>query len=197
MVSYIVSAYDRPDSLPGCLWSLKIQTDQNFEVIVTDNGGTQRNQDAVAAMNDSRFRYVNTKVVATSPAWDCYWSAEYAVSNLTRGEWICLPSDDSYYVPIFQAAMLAAARAGNWNLVYCDMLYDRKITGRYEKLDVQPTVNHIDKTGFLLRRESWIGFPDKRTDSPGPCDCDGRTIDRLRQSGIRHGKVHETLCVHN
>src|SRR5208337_2687043 len=43
-VSYIVSAYDRPDHLGCVLYSIKAQTDQSFEVIVTDNGGDERNR---------------------------------------------------------------------------------------------------------------------------------------------------------
>ena len=200
-VTYIVSAFDRPNCLPCVLWSLKVQTDPDFEVIVADNALTPGLQILhtylVNSLQDSRFRHVNTAQHKSSPAWDCYWSAEWIVEHEAKGEWICLPSDDSYYVPIFQEAMLAKARTHSLKLVYCEMLYDRRIGGIYSPLDVQPVPCRIDKTGFMLRRDVWIGFPNKPTEGPASSICDGLMIHDLVTRGVRHAKVEEILCVHN
>ncbi len=200
-VTYIVSAFNRPASLPCCLWSLKVQTDADFEVIVADNSIDRNAQlsheRAVHFLDDPRFSRVDTAKRNTSPAWDCYWSAEWVVANCARGEWICLPSDDSYYVPVFQETLLKAATEKRWKFVYCDMLYDRRMHGRYEKLDVQPWRGAIDKTGFLIRRDSWIGFPLKPTDAPRASTCDGDMAAELVKRGVPHGKVNEVLVVHN
>ena len=200
-VSYIVSAFDRPTSLPCCLWSLKVQSDPSFEVIVADNAlreGLQlRHALAVRQLDDPRFRHVDTSNPANC-SWDCYWSAEWLVTHgRVKGEWICCPSDDSYYVPIFQEALLDAAGKNGWDLVYSDMLYDRRIGGVYKKLDVEPRRNWIDKTGFFVKRKHWIGFPEKPTTGPQRSSCDGAMIDQLVASGIKHGKVPEILVVHN
>jgi glycosyltransferase involved in cell wall biosynthesis len=198
-VSYIVSAYNRPASLPCCLWSLKVQTDPDFEVIVADNGleiaHDIRHQLAVCNLNDPRFRRVDTSN-SENPAWDSYWSAEIAVEHEACGEWLCFPSDDSYYMPIFQEALVKAAEERGWDLVYCDMIYDRRLSGKYATLDVQARVGQIDKTGFLLKREKWIGFPHKPT-VPGFSCADGEMIAQLVASGVKHGKVSEILVVHN
>jgi hypothetical protein len=200
-VSYIVSAFERPDCLPCCLWSLKIQTDPDFEVIVADNALDWRvqlqHQRAVEALGDSRFRHCNTAKQSTDQAWDSYWSAEWAVKHETRGAWICLPSDDSYYVPVFQQVMLTKARLDKLQLVYCDMLYDRRLAGKYKVLNTAPAPEFIDKTGFLVARDAWIGFPTKRQRWPGPSICDGQMIQELVRRGVPHGKVDEVLCVHN
>ena len=200
-VTYIVSASNRPASLPCCLWSLKVQTDPDFEVIVADNAADEWTQErhacVVSSLCDERIRHVNTHRHASSPAWDCYWSAEWVVANCARGEWICLPSDDSYYVPVFQETLLKAATEKHWKFVYCDMLYDRRMHGRYEKLDVQPWRGAIDKTGFLIRRDAWIGFPLKPTDAPRASTCDGDMAAELVKRGVPHGKVNEVLVVHN
>jgi len=199
-VTYIVSAFNRPERLPCVLWSLKVQTDPDFEVIVADNARTSELQEAhfeiVSSLADPRFRHHNTAFYPT-PAWDCYWSAEWLFAQgQAKGDWICLPSDDSYYVPVFQEAMLTKARADSLSLVHCDMLYDRRIGKKYQVFKTAPVPRFIDKTGFLLAREAWIGFPAK-PQTPSPSYCDGLMIEELVRRGIRHGHVDEVLCVHN
>jgi glycosyltransferase involved in cell wall biosynthesis len=205
-VSYIVSAFDRPDHLGCVLYSIKAQTDQSFEVIVTDNGGDARNENVVARLDDSRFRYIDTSKASgnqTSPAWDCYWSGEFG-GRLAKGRYLCFPSDDGYYVPCFQKKLVTTADQMDWQLVFCDMLLDRP-AGPYvdppvqiqNVLDVKPMVGCIDKTGFLIRRESWIGWPTKPEDRFRGSAADGEMIDIVRRNGIRFGKLNEVLCVHN
>jgi hypothetical protein len=201
-VTYIVSAFNRPASLPCCLWSLKVQTDSDFEVIVADNstreGEQLRHAVAVRQLNDLRFRHVNTAQHATVPPWDCYWAAEWVIEHEARGEWLCFPSDDSYYVPIFQEALLDAANGNGWKFVYCDMLYDRRLSGRYERMDVSPVPSAIDKTGFLIHREAFIGFPWKWTEGETRgASCDGYLAAEVVGRKLPHGKVNEVLCVHN
>lgn len=200
-VTYIVSAFDRPKFLRCCLASIAVQTDPDFEVIVADNSTKPImgawHQGIVDSLRDPRFRLVDTAQHATSPAWDCYWSAEWIVEHEAKGEWICLPNDDSYYMPLFQEALLAAAQKHKWKFIYCDMVYDRRLRGKYAELDVGPWRGAIDKTGFLLHRSAWIGFPHKPTDRVRASTCDGDMAYELTMRGVNHGKVHEILVVHN
>jgi len=202
-VTYIVSVYERPRALRGCLACLQVQTDPDFEVIVANTGpneAMQRAHEEVVAQfacDDPRFSYVNTLEYKSSPAWDCYWAAEWVVEHLASGDWICLPSDDSYYVPMFQERCLARARLNNWSLVWPEMLYDPRLHGRYEKLDARACVGGIDKTGFLIRRDAWIGFPSKPTDYSRSSCADGEMIAELVGRGVAHGKIDEIMVVHN
>ena len=84
----------------------------------------------------------------------------------------------------------------NWSLVWPEMLYDPRIHGRYEKLDARACVGGIDKTGFLLRRDAWIGFPTLGQVYGDAC-CDGEMICELVRRGVAHGKIEEILVVHN
>jgi hypothetical protein len=199
-VTYVISAYNRPDHLLGCMASLMVQTDDNFEAIIADNAtlpAYQRlNEIAVEKLDDERFRHINTQAFNNSPGFDCYHSAEVIVDRYAAGEYIVLPSDDSLYMPVFQETCLQAAREHDWQLIYVDMLYDRRGHGRYHHKVVAPKVCEIDKTCFMLRRDCWIGFPDKPQTLSSSC-CDGQMIERLVQSGIRHGHVAEPLVVHN
>lgn len=197
-VTYIVSAYDRPLHLRGCLASLQVQTDPDFEVIVADNGGLEHNAIITGQMNDERFRYINTGVYTTTPAWDCYWSAEWVVEHEAKGEWICLPSDDSYYMPIFQQVCMEKAKLNNWQLVFPNMLYDRRLNGStYSVLDTSPHSCRIDKCGFFIRRDVWIGFPGKPQGYRQSSCCDGEMIQQVVERGARWGKIEECLVIHN
>jgi glycosyltransferase involved in cell wall biosynthesis len=190
-ISYIVSTYHRPDLLPCVLHSLKVQTSSDFEVLVTDNSTDlkmiRKNRLAVDILDDDRFQYCNVKFS------DCYTSAEWGVRN-AKGEFLCFPSDDSYYVPHFGELMLKAARKDNLELVYCNMIYDPRYFGHYWVLDVEARHTRIDKTGFLLKRDRFINFPGKINSA---CDADGYLIDELVRRGIKHGKIVDIMVVHN
>ena len=198
-VSYIVSALARPQWLRCCLASLQVQSDTDFEVIVADNA----TDDAIVAlhelvvqqMGDERFRYIRMTPHMDDARWNCYWSADWIVEHgEAKGQYICLPSDDSYYMPLFQEAMLALARAQDLGLVYCEMVYDRRGHGTYRVLSTYPCYGRIDKTGFMIRRDAWIGFIGK---CERPDDSDGVMIDELMRRGVKYGKVEEILVVHN
>lgn len=199
-VTYVISAFNRPDHLLGCMASLMVQTDDDFEAIIADNAidpSYQRlNEIAVEKLDDERFRHVNTQVFNNSPGFDCYHSAEIVMDRYATGDWIVLPSDDSYYVPVFQETLLRIARANDLQLIYCDMLYDRRGNGKYHHKIVAPRACEIDKTCFMLRRDCWIGFPNKPTE-PIASSCDGEMIEQLVRQGIKHGRVDEMLVVHN
>ncbi len=193
-LSFVVSTCDRPGMLPIVLHSLAVQTFTDFEVIVTDNSPTIAmsflNNKCVDDLADRRFRYTITS------GRDCYFSAEWAVKHECKGEFLCFPSDDSYYVPCFAEIMLKAADLNRWGLVYCNMVYDARFNGQhYAVVNVQPMVNSIDKTGFMMKRSWFEGFPGKV--ESGPCKADGELIESLIERGIQHGKVHDVMVVHN
>ena len=191
-ISYILSAYHRPDELACVLYSLKLQTQSDFEVIVTDNstdpGIAARNRSVIYDLQDARFHYYNPRTI------DCYTSAEWAIP-MARGEFLCFPSDDSYYMPLFGEVLLKAARNNNLDLAYCNMIIDPRYFGMYWMLDVVAQLNCIDKTGFILRKSKFTRFPGAL--STRFVDTDGRLISELVRQGIRHGKVKDILVVHN
>jgi glycosyltransferase involved in cell wall biosynthesis len=189
-LSFIVSAYDRPATLPVCLASLHVQVHKSIEVIVTDNSADpsiQRQHQAACAQFGARYLNVQAK--------SCYHSAEVGATQ-AQGEFLCFPSDDSYYVPIFAHRLLKEARVRHADLVYCEMLYGHVVPETpYYTFQVQPKLGSIDKTGFILRRSRFKRFPGKL--DVGPCGADGMLIDELIHSCIRHYKIPEILVVHN
>lgn len=187
-LSFIVSTYHRPQVLRCLLVSLDIQTEKDFEVIVTDNS----RDDVVAAKNlevvkefDNRFEYKRTY------REECYSSAEDG-AKISKGRFLCFPSDDNYYLPQFAEMMLRHALHKNLDLVYCDCVYGKPGQVPF-LLNVIPQTNHIDKGGFLIARDKFTEFPGK-----APVSCsDGWFIKECVKKGVRHGKCNGVLWVHN
>lgn len=200
-ITYIVSAFNRPHMLRCCLASLKAQhSNLDAQILVTDNAVDYECRDEHQAIcEDMCVEYLHTG------APSCYHSAEMG-AQMADKDYLCFPSDDSYYVPAFAHKMLCAASQNNWDLVYCDMVYELnrlQADGGYGLLTVEPRWTKIDKTGFILRRSRFKEFPNKGMDGliPAPsvdtCGADGYLIEQLMAEGISHGKVNEILVVHN
>jgi len=188
LCSFIMSAYDQPEHLILALYSLKLQTEKNFEVIVCDNSPDQRNGLACNYVADSRIRYLWTG----QTCGNCYESANVGARE-AKGDFFCFPSCDNYYVPQFLEIMLRMR--GVANLIYCDMLYDPRWTkNQYTVVDVQPKVGYIDKGGFLIHSHFFQPFPYLRS---AKGEADGLLAQDLVGSGVSHAKAPGVLWVHN
>jgi hypothetical protein len=195
MISYIVSAYDRPAYLTCCLASLCTQEGAS-EIIICDNSGGIESR-ALATLFGCR--YLDTSQLGVPLGATCYHDLSYVEP---KGDWLCFPSDDSYYVPQFAHIMLAYAAKSDWEYVYCDMLYDPRLahatTGvqdTYSIMATAPSPGSIDKTNFMVTRKAFDrvgGWPQHEADWR-----DGALAVALVQSGVRHGKAPGIMCVHN
>lgn len=186
-VSFIVSAFNRPQALVTCLYSLRIQTFGDFEVIVADNSEGDLNAAVVRSLDDSRFRFLR------AGTRDCYESSNLAARD-ARGEYLCFPSDDGYYCPRFLELMF---RNGDADLIYCDCIWDGRGYGPGEEcihLVAEPRLGKIDKGGFLLRREKFTAF-----NGPAGVDraADGQLVEEVIRNGATHQKVNICGWVHN
>lgn len=193
-ISFIVSAYDRPDALKLCLLSLILQTEHNWEAIVTDNNPVALHSaftlQVVQELDDSRIRYLHTGHSAP----ECYRAAEIA-AEVAHGDFLCFPSDDSYYAPYFAERLLALADQNSFELVFSDLVIigpDNAIV-----LPCAAACCHIDKTNFLLKRSRFTEFPGKSLEQGGRSCSDGLLIDEVVRQGIMLGKVAQPLVIHN
>ncbi len=194
MVSFIISSYERPEYLLTCLASLSIQTGEK-ELLVTCNSPANSE---MGIANREVAQRLGARVYHTG-APDSYYAAEMVVGE-AKGEWLCFPSDDSYYVPLFMPYMVVQAVTNQWDFIYCDMLYTSKWTEpvpwAYSVMDVRPVRHYIDKTCFLMKRHLFNGFPGKR--GGAPCEADGELAEELVSRGVSHGKAEGgALVVHN
>lgn len=197
MISFIVSAYERPLSLRCCLASLAVQEGDNEIIVCANNLYWQHEQVVNEFLKDPVYeKPLNIRWIATRElgAVECYDAAAIAAKE-AKGDYLCFPSDDSMYVQGFAREMIYQAKANRADLVYCDCIYrqDPRI-GKwpdYKFLITQPLMGRIDKTCFIVRRDLFTEFP------PHPKGWrDGALIEQLVSQGVRHAKATGVLVVH-
>jgi len=190
MISYIVSVYDRMDSLNACLESIAANPEMK-EVFVCCN--STRPFD-MALCSTATCRYHGKMERTGFDADDCYKSANLVAPN-ADGDWLCFPSDDSLYVADFQRIMIETAVRTQADLVYCDMVYkcgsEQNDWKPYTVLDAMPRMGRIDKTNFIIRRELFKGFPSHRRNWR-----DGALIEQVIRDGAKPAKAPGILVVH-
>lgn len=197
-VAFIVGSFNRPDRLRTCLASLADQTYRDIEVIVVDNSDVRREAHAVRrrveALHDSRFRYeyVGDRTFNKELNMRSLYEATEIGVSLTSKPWLCLPNCDSYYTPWFAERMLREATAQSLEMVYCDLIAG-SANGHWP-MQVSPMRCCCDKTCFLVRREWFKGFTHGPQAYPM---ADGILLEDLVARGIRHGRLGQTLVVHN
>ncbi len=190
MISYVVSVYDRPHLLNACLASLAIQAGDSETIVCANH--TDRDMELACRLICDEYR-AHLEPTGLAGATNPYESANMI---LTKGEWLCFPSDDSLYVCQFAEIMLRTAANTGADLVYCDCVYKGGETAApnwrpYTVLTTEPRMGKIDKTCFILRRELFKGFP------PHPKGwSDGALIEQLVRDGVRYAKAPGVLVVH-
>ena len=202
MISFIVSAYKRPEMLRTCLSSIAAQTYTDWEAIVTDNTPwtEQWKNVAVGHLIDKRIKHLDTGYKVPDPSASnpevrhtkcLYTAAELGVEQAS-GEWLAFPNDDTAYPPVFAERMIEHAERHGLDLVYCDLVLGGPDIA-YHFLEVRPWPCSCDKTAFIVKAKWFEGFPNKERYSV----ADGLLLESLVQLGIKHGRLAECLIVHN
>jgi hypothetical protein len=191
-VTFVIGTRNRPTHLAGLLMALHVQKDQRWDAIIVVES------DDLDELSGSRVPAAGLS--ATAPQGqvgytmyqpskhDWHQSVKNEVAAKAKGEFLCFPNDDSYYVPTFVGTMLQAADFHGWDLVYCDFLYD--LFG-YVPHAVAPAVGHIDVGGFLVKKRTWQRHPWTQRGQTG----DGEWIAQLVAAGVPHGKAPGVLYV--
>lgn len=154
VVSFVVVS-DRPNHLRHLIACLRVQTNEAWELIVLDQ--TPRAAclppvTEVEALGETRVFWE-----AVPRVGDVGQSMKMAYTRFARGEFICVPNDDAYYVPSFIDQMLWTARAFNLDLVYCDWLFNAADnTTPYRHMQGAPVFGRIDVGGFIVKREALL-----------------------------------------
>lgn len=181
--TFVISAFNRPGHLRCLLASLAIQTESDFNALIMDNSPDNCNEPVVNETGDPRFLHVH------SSGENCYASSNLG-ATLARGDYLCFPSDDNYYVPLFLSSMLKQMT----DLIYCNMIYDpRGARKEYRVIDVHPKIGKIDKGGFLIRRTKFLPFPWEQSLRL----ADGMMVEKLVENHLSHSKASGILWVHN
>src|SRR5437763_1133783 len=91
--SVVIPTYNRAAELERCLESLIAQTFHDFEVLISDDGSTDRSADVARAFSDR---------LTIQYRWSEHWGGPARPRNLgirhAASEWVCfLDSDDWWY----------------------------------------------------------------------------------------------------
>ncbi|MDE5650892.1 MAG: glycosyltransferase, partial [Duncaniella sp.] len=108
MISVIIPAYDAQEYLPEAIRSVLAQSFPDYELLVVDDGSTDRTASIAVATagGDSRFRLLSKSNGGLADA------RNYGVAN-ARGEWIAfLDSDDSLYPGALSLMYHVACKSG-------------------------------------------------------------------------------------
>ncbi len=196
MISFIVSAFDRLWPLRSCLASLMCQGEP-FEVIVTCNSLDPK---MIAEIQLICQQHKVLMIPTGEMGATCPYSAAEKAVEYAKGDWLCFPSDDSYYLPRFSEFMLRAAQENQLDLVLSEAVVYAKDRIRHPNyvphIHTQQAQMHcVDKTAFIVKKSWFEEFPGKIPHQP--VSCDGLLIESLRQRNIRFGAAPGVLVVHN
>src|SRR2546428_6765267 len=100
-VSIGIPTFNRPRLLHEALQSVLLQTCQDFEVVVADDGSTPETRQVVQGFGDPRIRYHRN---ATNIGVQRNWNQ---CVRLSRGEYCTILPDDDVYLPPFLETMCA------------------------------------------------------------------------------------------
>jgi glycosyltransferase involved in cell wall biosynthesis len=103
--SVIIPARNEETCLAACLHSLSEQTGVNFEIIVVDDGSTDRTQEIAESFSQIRVVRAN----ALPPGWSGKVNAVEAGASQARGSWLLFTDADTVHLPGSLARAIAEA----------------------------------------------------------------------------------------
>ena len=117
MISVIVPVHNGEKTLRRCVDSILISTEKDIEVILVENGSTDRTLDICRLYSD---KYNNVKTVVADVTGLSH--ARNVGMGAAKGEWISFIDADDYIHPSMYSWMLEAAKSKHFEFVFGDIL---------------------------------------------------------------------------
>lgn len=154
LVSIVLPTYNGERYLQAALESCFAQTIQDLEVIVVDDGSTDRTPEILAGIRDPRLRVIRHDPNRGLP------EALNSGHEAARGRFLTWTSDDNLYFPNALEELLGALQGPRpADVAYCDRYAideDGRRTGRWFSGSADYlAVMQIVGACFLFRREVW------------------------------------------
>lgn len=115
LVSILIPARNEERSIARCVTAALAQSYPNFEVLVLDDGSTDRTGAILAAIADPRLQILNGCPLPDGWVGKCYACQQLGV--VARGEWLLFLDADTVPAPDLVAALLTTARARQLDLL--------------------------------------------------------------------------------
>lgn len=194
-VSVIMATYNRAKIIRKAIQSVKNQTYEDWELIITDDGSTDATAKRVKKyLKDPRISYLNQGK-----------SAYYTVNrnrgiDRAKGDLLAFHDDDIIWEPTFLEEMVKPFSSPEVMMAYCyRFIHDGVELSKVKSLDLPIAFRHIYKPFFdadsvaniidvneMVVRNNGIRFTEE-IDNPGYCS-DLKMVDEIVNKN-RHGKV--------
>ena len=144
LISIIVPVYNCEKYIEDCINSIKNQTYKNIEIIIVNDGSTDRSLELIqeAANDDKRIKIFSTENMGVSHARNI--GVEKA-----NGKWISFVDSDDWLEPNFCELLYGKAAALNADYIGCGY---NKVTGEnIQKINADGNILEYEKDDFLIK----------------------------------------------
>lgn len=138
-VSIIVPIYNTKDYLEKCLYSVRVQSYRNIEVIMVDDGSTDGSADVCQqiCMKDSRFHYYYQKNQGVSSA------RNYGI-ELAKGDLIAFVDSDDWIEADMYEKMVDLMLNNESDMVMCDaIIWEDGKRGKVDSIECTQEVKNV------------------------------------------------------
>ena len=142
-VSVIVPVYNVYNYLDKCLKSLVNQTLKDIEILIVNDGSTDKSQEIIDKYSK---KYKNIKAFK-KPNSGLSDTRNYALGHVT-GEYITFVDSDDYVEPDMYMKMYEKAKSGDYDIVACDINYVYE--DHEEKLITDPKKDTLDNKDLFV-----------------------------------------------
>ena len=136
LISVIVPVYNVENYLPRCLQAISEQTYQNLEIILVDDGSSDRSGflcDEYAA-RDTRARVIHQPNTGL-------WAARNVGQDAAHGDYLFFPDGDDYFHrDLLRILYEAISSGGGYDLAICQMKKTKRLD---EDVSSSPAIRHI------------------------------------------------------
>lgn len=194
-ISYIVSTYSRPEALRSVIASILAQTVKEIEIVVTEAWPEPAETITEDLLSSAMCRtaglhsYSPALLYTPGQSWPVAANS-VVMAGVATGDYLCFPSDDSYYPPAWTARMLSSPEP----LRLCDCYMETLGSGVMHRINAAPELGYGIKGGFILRRDVFKPF---FTGDQCAAVADALLLEDLVKSGVAWSKPDNLLWLQN
>ncbi|MEH7301285.1 glycosyltransferase [Neobacillus drentensis] len=115
MISVVLAVYNNENFIGEAIESILNQTFTDFELIIINDGSSDRTEEVIQSFSDSRIRYVKQENKGVA-------GAKNAGLKLAQGDFITIHDSDDISLPNRFERMLKGLESSDIGFTHCDML---------------------------------------------------------------------------
>ncbi|KKO46813.1 hypothetical protein WG68_02380 [Arsukibacterium ikkense] len=148
LFSIVIPSYNRAHSLANAIDSVLAQSISDFEVLIVDDGSVDHTADLIAAVQDSRVRYIKQANGGATKARNKGITA-------ARGRYIAFLDSDDTFLPRHLEQSLPVLQASEKNCVYSQVIVERGNNVRFLK-PARAIKQHENISDYLLCYKGFV-----------------------------------------